>query len=73
MNRPGGEPALRLDGIVKTFRQGERALHVLDGVSAEVNPGELVVGLDAYARVVVLQPNNRPGVREVVEGLTTPG
>ncbi len=34
--------AMRLDKIVKTFRQGERALHILDGVSCEVRAGELV-------------------------------
>ena len=34
--------ALRLEGIVKTFHQGEKALHVLNGVSYEVRAGELV-------------------------------
>ncbi len=34
--------ALRLGKIVKTFRQGERALHILDGVSCAVRAGELV-------------------------------
>ncbi len=33
---------LRLDKIVKTFHQGERPLHILNGISAEVRAGELV-------------------------------
>lgn len=55
MNKPadpsGGGPdarsldqpsVLRLDKIVKTFRQGERVLHILNDISAEIRPGELV-------------------------------
>jgi lipoprotein-releasing system ATP-binding protein len=42
MSDRGSAPALRLEGIVKTFRQGERALNVLNGVSAALAPGELV-------------------------------
>jgi len=41
-DRAGGEVVLRLDKIVKTFHQGERALHILNGISAEVRAGELV-------------------------------
>ena len=41
--RPQDDPAaLHLQDIVKTFRQGGRALHILNGISAEVRPGELV-------------------------------
>ena len=37
------EPAvLKLDAIVKTFHQGERALHILNGITAEVHAGEMV-------------------------------
>ena len=38
----GVGPVLNLDKIVKTFRQGERALHILNGISLQVRPGELV-------------------------------
>ncbi len=36
------QPVLKLDAIVKTFHQGERALHILNGISAEIRAGELV-------------------------------
>ncbi len=43
MNNEGpAQAVLRLDNIVKTFRQGERPLHILNGISAEVRAGELV-------------------------------
>jgi lipoprotein-releasing system ATP-binding protein len=41
-DRAGGQAVLRLDKIVKTFHQGERPLHILNGISAEVRAGELV-------------------------------
>jgi len=42
-SRPDRSAAvLRLDKIVKTFRQGGRALHILNGISCQVRPGELV-------------------------------
>jgi len=36
------EPALQLEDIRKTFRQGQRALQVLTGAALEVAPGEMV-------------------------------
>ena len=33
---------LRLDGVTKTFHQGDRALEILREVSLEVRPGELI-------------------------------
>ena len=36
------EPALALDGIVRTFRQAGADLHVLRGASVEIAPGETV-------------------------------
>ena len=36
------EAALRLDGVRRTFIQGENRLEVLRGASATVNPGEIV-------------------------------
>jgi lipoprotein-releasing system ATP-binding protein len=41
-DRAGAQAVLRLDMIVKTFHQGERPLHILNGISAEVCAGELV-------------------------------
>ena len=38
----GPAAILRLDKIVKTFRQGEKALHILNAISLEIRPGELV-------------------------------
>jgi lipoprotein-releasing system ATP-binding protein len=35
-------PALRLDGIARTFHQGDRSLQVLRDVSLEIQPGEVV-------------------------------
>jgi len=35
-------PILRLSALSKTFRQGERELHILDGASAELYEGEAV-------------------------------
>src|SRR5262245_26902587 len=35
-------PILRLVGLKKTYRQGDRALHILDGASAELYEGEAV-------------------------------
>ncbi len=36
------EPAMRLEGIVRRYHQGERAITVLDGASAVLNRGEAV-------------------------------
>jgi lipoprotein-releasing system ATP-binding protein len=33
---------LRLTGLKRSFKQGERAIHVLDGASADLYPGEAV-------------------------------
>ena len=43
-DNPGRDPgpALHLENIVKTFRQGGKALNILNGISAEIRPGELV-------------------------------
>ena len=37
-----GEGGLRLEEVAKTFRQGGEALKILDRVSLQVAPGELV-------------------------------
>lgn len=37
-----GQPALALHEIEKSFTQGKRRLHVLQGASLTVNPGEMV-------------------------------
>jgi lipoprotein-releasing system ATP-binding protein len=37
-----GEPILRLDGLTRIFRQGEREICVLDGASADLWAGEAV-------------------------------
>jgi ABC-type antimicrobial peptide transport system, ATPase component len=36
------EPGLRLDSIRRTFAQGKEALHVLNGASLTIRPGEIV-------------------------------
>lgn len=36
------QPVLALEGLVRTFRQGERDITVLDGASAELWPGQAV-------------------------------
>jgi lipoprotein-releasing system ATP-binding protein len=41
-DRAAEQVVLRLDRIVKTFHQGERPLHILNGISAELHAGELV-------------------------------
>lgn len=35
-------PVLQLEGLVRTFKQGEREIHVLNGASATLNSGEAV-------------------------------
>lgn len=35
-------PILQLTGLRRTFRQGHRTIHVLDGASATINPGEAI-------------------------------
>ena len=35
-------PILRLDGLTRIFRQGEREIRVLDGASAQLMPGQAV-------------------------------
>jgi len=41
-DRSVGKVVLQLRNVVKTFRQGDRALHILNGISAEICAGELV-------------------------------
>jgi lipoprotein-releasing system ATP-binding protein len=36
------QSVLRLDGLVRTFRQGERTIEVLVGASADIHPGQAV-------------------------------
>jgi len=42
MSEPNHEPILALDGIVRTFHQGDRTLEVLKGVDLVLQPGEIV-------------------------------
>ncbi|MBK8909640.1 MAG: ABC transporter ATP-binding protein [Rhodospirillales bacterium] len=42
MNRPASDPAFRLDGVVRTYRQGQTRLEVLKGVDLTLNAGEVV-------------------------------
>ncbi len=35
-------PVLKLEGLTRTFRQGEREIHVLNGASTELLPGQSV-------------------------------
>ena len=42
MSEPNNEPILALDGIVRTFHQGDRTLEVLKGVDLVLQPGEIV-------------------------------
>jgi lipoprotein-releasing system ATP-binding protein len=42
MNAANHEPVLALDGIVRTFHQGDRTLDVLKGVDLILRPGEIV-------------------------------
>ena len=38
----GGQPVLLLDQLMRSFKQGARTLHVLNGASARLMPGEAV-------------------------------
>ncbi|ANK81256.1 MAG: ABC transporter [Rhizobiales bacterium NRL2] len=51
------DPALRLDGVTRTFRQGGKALEVLRGASLEVRTGEIValVGPSGAGKSTLLQ------------------
>lgn len=42
MTEANNGPVLALDGIVRTFHQGDRTLEVLKGVDLELRPGEIV-------------------------------
>jgi lipoprotein-releasing system ATP-binding protein len=42
MSEANNEPILALDGIVRTFHQGDRTLEVLKGVDLVLQPGEIV-------------------------------
>jgi len=42
MNERTNGPVLELDGIVRTFHQGDRTLEVLKGVNLTLQPGEIV-------------------------------
>jgi lipoprotein-releasing system ATP-binding protein len=64
-------PALALDGIVRTYRQGGEALEVLRGASLEVRAGEIValVGPSGAGKSTLLQIAGlleRPNAGEVL-------
>lgn len=39
---PGAEPAIRLAGVVRRYREGSGALEILSGIDLAVRPGEMI-------------------------------
>jgi len=73
MNEAGREAALRLSGVVRTYRQAAEPLEVLRGVDLSIRPGELValVGPSGAGKSTLLHVTGlleRPDAGEVSIG-----
>ena len=67
---PNPQPTLALEGITRTFREGQSRLHVLGGADIAISPGELValVGPSGSGKSTLLQIAgllDRPDLGEV--------